>query len=131
MISETTLRVRYAETDQMGHAYYANYLVWLEVARTDWCRQAGFTYASMEAEGFFLPVVNVTIDYKREIMYDEEVTIRAWAGEVKRVSFSFHYEIWSGDVLRATGSTTHVVMGRERKAVTIPDKYRAMLSPAG
>lgn len=128
MISETQIRVRYAETDQMGHAYYANYLIWLEVARTDWCREAGFTYASMEAEGFFLPVVGVTVEYKREIKYDELVTIRAWAGELKRASFSFHYELWAGEVLRATASTTHVVMNADRRAVSIPEHYRTLLS---
>lgn len=128
MINETSIRVRYAETDQMGHAYYANYLVWMEVARTDWCRAAGFTYASLEAEGYFLPVVSAAVEYKREIKYDEVITIRARVTEVRRVSMKFEYEFWRGDTLCTTGSTTHVLMGQERRAVTIPDKYRTLLT---
>ena len=66
------IRIRYGETDQMGHAYYANYLYWFEQARGAWCRARGFTYKSLEAKGYFLPVVEVHVRYRGEVRYDDE-----------------------------------------------------------
>ena len=72
---ETTVRVRYAETDKMGVVYYANYLVWFEVGRTDWLRETGWTYRAMEAGGFQLPVIAAHCEYQRSARYDDELEI--------------------------------------------------------
>ena len=77
--SQTTLRVRYAETDRMGVAYYANYLVWFEVARADWLRARGWTYREMEASGVKLPVIEAHCEYARPTHYDEALTIHTTA----------------------------------------------------
>jgi acyl-CoA thioester hydrolase len=87
------IRVRYGETDQMGHAYYANYLFWFEQARGAWCRDRGFTYKSLEAEGIFLPVVEVHVNYRGEIKYDEWITVEVWVSELRRAAIRFDYRI--------------------------------------
>lgn len=127
---ETPIRVRYGETDQMGHAYYANYLYWFEVARGDLCRSKGFTYKSLEADGFFLPVVETWVRYKGEIKYDDDIIIKSRVGEIKRAAIKFEYEIvHSGtDQVLTEGYTWHVLMGSERKAVSIPDWLRDKLA---
>ncbi|MGI8922491.1 MAG: acyl-CoA thioesterase [Fimbriimonadales bacterium] len=124
---EVPIRVRYGETDQMGHAYYANYLLWFEVARGEWCRSRGFTYKGLEAEGLFLPVVEVWARYRGEIMYDDDITIRIRLGEVKRASLKFEYEVARDGKQLTEGYTWHVLMGKERKAVSIPDSLRERL----
>ena len=128
-----TLRVRYGETDAMGHAYYGSYLLWFEQARGAWCRDRGFTYLSLEERQLFLPVVEVHVRYRAEIKYDELVTIKIWASEIKRATIRFDYEVLKEDGRSATeGYTWHVFMGPERKAVTIPPDVREMLlRPSG
>jgi acyl-CoA thioester hydrolase len=123
------IRVRYGETDQMGHAYYANYLYWFEQARGAWCRARGFTYKQMEDEGFFLPVVEAHVAYRGEVKYDDWVVVKIWLSEVKRASMRFDYEVLnetSGKVT-TSGYTWHVLMGRERKAMSIPPVVQAWL----
>ena len=124
---EVPIRVRYGETDQMGHAYYANYLLWFEVARGEWCRSRGFTYKSLESEGFFLPVVEVWVRYRGEIKYDDDITIRIRLGEVKRASMKFEYEVVRDGKELTEGYTWHVLLGKERKAVSIPESLRGRL----
>lgn len=124
------IRVRYGETDQMGHAYYANYLLWFEQARGAWCRDRGFTYRSLEGLGFKLPVVEVHVRYRDEVRYDDLIEVRVWLAEVKRASMRFSYEIFNRTTGAVTteGHTWHVLMGSERKAMTIPSELRSMLS---
>lgn len=123
------IRVRYGETDQMGHAYYANYLFWFEQARGAWCRDRGFTYKSLEEEGIFLPVVEVHVNYRGEVKYDEWISIKVWVAELKRAAIKFEYEI----INEATGKVStqgyswHVVMGTQRKAISIPSSMRELL----
>ncbi|MBS1715401.1 MAG: acyl-CoA thioesterase [Armatimonadetes bacterium] len=123
------IRVRYGETDMMGHAYYANYLYWFEQARGAWCRDRGFTYKELEDAGFRLPVVEVWARYKGEVKYDDRVAVRVWMGERKRASVKFEYEV----VNEATGQSVtegyswHVFVGSEMKAVTIPTEIGDML----
>ncbi|MFN8219354.1 MAG: thioesterase family protein [Fimbriimonadales bacterium] len=126
---EEPIRVRYGETDQMGHAYYANYFYWFEQARGAWCRAHGFTYASLEEMGYFLPVVEAQARYKGEIKYDDVVIVKVWMGEVRRASMRFEYQIVKPETGRVCteGYTWHVLMGRERKAVSIPPDIRALL----
>lgn len=128
-ITEERLRVRYGETDQMGHAYYANYLYWFEQARGAWCRARGFTYKSLEEMGYMLPVVEAHVRYKGEIRYDDLVVVRVWMEEVKRAAMLFKYEVVldGSDKVLTEGHTWHVLMGHQRKAITIPPEVREML----
>lgn len=115
------IRVRYGETDAMGHAYYGSYLLWFEQARGTWCRDHGFTYKSLEERGLFLPVVEVHVRYRAEVTYDELVAVKVWVPEIKRASIRFDYEVIKEDGRVATeGHTWHVFMGAARKAVSIP-----------
>jgi acyl-CoA thioester hydrolase len=128
-ITEERIRVRYGETDQMGHAYYANYLYWFEQGRGAWCRDRGFTYKSLEEMGLMLPVVEAHIRYKGEVKYDDWVTIRVWLDEIKRAAMLFRYEVLNettGKIV-TEGHTWHVMMGDQRKAITIPPAIREML----
>jgi acyl-CoA thioester hydrolase len=123
------IRVRYGETDQMGHAYYANYLFWFEQARGAWCRDRGFTYKSLEAEGIFLPVVEVHVNYRGEIKYDEWITVEVWVSELRRAAIRFDYRILNEATGKVTteGYTWHVVMGSERKAISISESMKLLL----
>ncbi len=128
-VTEERIRVRYGETDQMGHAYYANYLYWFEQARGAWCRDRGFTYKSLEEMGLMLPVVEAHLRYKGEVKYDDWVTVRVWLAEVKRAAMRFEYEVVNETTgkVATEGYTWHVMMGEERKAMTIPPHVREML----
>lgn len=129
-ITEERVRVRYGETDQMGHAYYANYLFWFEQARGAWCRDRGFTYKSLEESGYFLPVVEVHVRYKGEVKYDDWITIKVRLAEVRRASLRFAYEVvneTSGKLV-TEGYTWHVLMGTHRKATSIPATVLETLS---
>jgi acyl-CoA thioester hydrolase len=124
-----TIRVRYGETDAMGHAYYGNYLLWFEQARGAWCRARGFHYRDLEERGLFLPCVEAHLRYKAEIKYDELIQVHVWLAEIKRASIKFEYLIYREDGALATeGYTWHVTMGRERKAVTIPPDVLELLN---
>lgn len=129
VVTEERIRVRYGETDMMGHAYYGNYLFWLEQARGAWCRDRGFTYLSLEQMGFRLPVVEVWVRYKGEVKYDEWVTIRVWISEKKRAALKFAYEIYNESLGKVVSEayTWHVYVGGEMKAVTIPEEVTKML----
>jgi acyl-CoA thioester hydrolase len=129
-VTEENIRVRYGETDQMGHAYYANYLFWFEQARGAWCREHGFTYKSLEAEGYYLPVVEVYARYRGEVKYDDWITVQVWVSEVKRAALRFDYKVISQEtgLVTTEGYTWHVFMGPARRAVTIPEHIKALLT---
>jgi acyl-CoA thioester hydrolase len=130
VVTEERLRVRYGETDQMGHAYYANYLLWYEQARGAWCRDRGFTYKSLEEMGYKLPVVEVWSRYKGEVKYDDDVTVRVQLAEVKRAAIKFEYEVFNEITGEActTGYTWHVfAAGEPLKAVGVPPEVRELL----
>jgi acyl-CoA thioester hydrolase len=116
------IRVRYGETDQMGHAYYGNYMLWLEQARGGWCRSRGFTYKSLEERGIKLPVVEMGVKYRGEVKYDDDIIVWIRMAEVRRASMKFEYEIFnetSGK--RVTEAFTwHVTVGPEMKAISVP-----------
>lgn len=113
----------------MGHAYYANYLYWFEQARGEWCRDRGFAYKELEEMGYFLPVVEVHARYKGEVKYDDWIQVRVWMSEVKRAAMRFDYSVLneSTGLVSTEGYTWHVLMGSERKAVSIPPVIREML----
>lgn len=121
-VTEEPIRVRYGETDTMGHAYYANYLLWFEQARGAWCRARGFTYRQMESMGYYLPVVEVFARYRDEIVYDDLIVVRVRVSEVKRAAVRFDYVIVNQDTGKVCteGHTWHVLMGEERRAISIP-----------
>ena len=127
------LRVRYAETDQMGIVYHSNYLIWMEVGRVEYCRSKGSLYRDMEAdEGILLVVAEVNCRYTSAALFDEEVVIRTRIGEATPRMVRFEYEInGSTDSRRlACGFTKHVFCNREKRATKLPEKYRAVFGIA-
>ncbi|CDM64302.1 acyl-CoA thioesterase [Pyrinomonas methylaliphatogenes] len=128
---ETTIRVRYAETDRMGVVYYANYFVWFEIGRTEYCRARGFSYREMEEnDDAFLVVAESYCRYKAPAYYDDELIVRTHITELRRRSLRFGYEIVraSDGQIIAEGETGHVVTDREGRVRTLPESYRALLS---
>ena len=123
------IRVRYGETDMMGHAYYANYYYWFEQARGAYCRARGFTYLQMEELGFKLPVVEAHANYKAEVLYDDVIEVKVWISEMKRASMRFEYEIYNRtrQILATTGYTWHVLIGSARKAISFPPEVKDWL----
>ncbi|MBA3241054.1 MAG: acyl-CoA thioesterase [Acidobacteria bacterium] len=128
---ETTVRVRYAETDRMGVVYHANYLVWFEIGRTEFCRARGFAYKDMEEnDGAFLVVAESYCRYKAPALYDDELVVRTHITELRRRSVRFGYEIMrpSDAVVIAEGETGHVVTDPAGRVISMPEEYRLALS---
>jgi acyl-CoA thioester hydrolase len=123
---ETRLRVRYAETDQMGVVYYANYLVWMEVGRAEYFRAAGGRYRDMEVDdGIRLAVVEAHCRYLRPAHYDDEIAVKTWVANASRRAVVFHYEISDAQSGRqlAAGETKHVFLGADMRPVKLPERY--------
>jgi acyl-CoA thioester hydrolase len=128
---ETTVRVRYAETDRMGVVYHANYLIWFEIGRTEFCRARGFAYKDMEEnDNAYLVVAESYCRYKAPALYDDELVVRTHITELRRRSVRFGYEIYrpADDTIIAEGETGHVVTDRNSRVITLPDSYRLALS---
>lgn len=126
MLQHTTeIRVRYAETDQMGVVYHANYVVWMEVGRVEAMRSAGLNYAEMEREGVRVAVLGVEVDYKTAAKYDDVVAVTAKVVEVQSRKMRIEYEIHrvADGQLLATGATRHLFISHEMKPVRCPEKY--------
>jgi len=124
------VRVRYAETDQMGVVYYANYFVWFEVGRTDWLRQGGWSYREMEADGYSLPVIEAQCSYRESAKYDDDVEIRTKGAIVSPVRVQFTYEVVrqiDGATL-AEGMTVHAALDRSGRPRRLPDRIRAVFA---
>jgi acyl-CoA thioester hydrolase len=116
----------------MGYAYYANYLVWFEVARTSYCRARGFSYADLEREtGTFIPVVEAHCRYRRPLRYDDQFIVRTRVTAWQRRGLSFGYEVLSldGSVLHAEGSTRHVFVDAGGRPKHLPQAYRRYFEP--
>jgi len=130
---ETLLRVRYSETDKMGIVYYANYLVWFEIGRAEFCRARGFSYRDMEEDDdAFLVVAESYCRYKAAAYYDDEIVIRTHITELRRRSLRFGYEVCrvsDGQVL-AEGETGHVVTGGDGRVRSFPEGYIQRLTAA-
>lgn len=126
----TRLRVRYAETDRMGVVYYANYLVWFEVARTDWLRQTGWSYREMEADGVSLPVIEAHCEYRQPARYDDEIEIRTRAALLSPVRVRFDYEVMRGGLpdVTAAGHTVHAAVDSAGRPCRLPARVREMLA---
>lgn len=124
--NETRLRVRYAETDQMGVVYHSNHLIWFEVGRVELLRQMGLSYRDMEQEdGRFIAVAEVNCRYRAPVYYDEEVLVRTRLKAVRESVIIFSYELTRAQTgaLLAEGETTHVVTDSQMKVAALPDKY--------
>jgi acyl-CoA thioester hydrolase len=122
--SVTTLRVRYAETDRMDVVYYANYLVWFEVARADLLRALGWTYREMEHTGVMLPVIEAHCEYRRPARYDDEIEVHTVGRLSSPVRMEFSYEVVlkpQGDIA-AIGRTVHAATGRDGRPCRLPDR---------
>jgi acyl-CoA thioester hydrolase len=128
--SISIVRVRYAETDMMGVVYYANYLVWFEVGRTDWLRDTGHTYAEMEEAGVRLPVISVHCDYQHSARYDDELEIRTTARLASPARLAFDYEVVrrADAVVVATGHTVHVAVDRTGRPLRLPRPVRDLIA---
>jgi acyl-CoA thioester hydrolase len=128
---ETTVNVRYAETDQMGIVYYANYLVWFEVGRVAWCKAKGFHYADMEAkDGLFMIVAEAACRYKAPARFEDDIIVRTRLAKATDRVIRYQYEIrqkGAGQLL-ATGETAHVVTDRKYCPARLPDRYRGYFS---
>jgi acyl-CoA thioester hydrolase len=125
--SETTVRVRYAETDQMGVVYYANYYIYFEIGRVEHMRQLGVSYREMEIQDdSFIMVAESNCRYRRPAKYDDVLIIRTRVSEVRRRTIRFGYEILNGATgeLLSTGETLHVVCDSKGRPKALPDKYR-------
>lgn len=125
---DAAIRVRYAETDQMGVVYHSNYLIWFEIGRVELMRALGFEYKRMEAEDdCYIVVAEVSCRYLHPARYDELLRVRTRISQAKNRVVKYSYELLrdSDDCLLATGSTTHVVCGRDGKPKRLPEKYRA------
>ena len=132
-VREVRLRVRYADTDRMGVVYYANYLVWFEVARTEWLRESGWSYRQMEEEGLALPVIEAHCEYRRAARYDDEIEIRTRATLLTPVRIRFDYEVRrAGHAdLAALGHTVHAALDSEGRPTRLPARVRQLVgSPA-
>lgn len=124
--STITVRVRYAETDQMGVVYHSNYFVWFEMGRVECLRQLGFDYKQMEiADDCHLPVVEATCRYKAPARYDEILTIETRIVALRSGVIKFAYRLLRDDApqLLAEGQTTHIVVDGRMQKRTLPEKY--------
>jgi acyl-CoA thioester hydrolase len=127
------LRARYQETDGMGVVYHANYLTWMEIARTEWTRAKGMAYHSVEAMGYYMPVVDVSIQYKHPARYDQEVDVYTWVEEMSGLKMSFGYSIRSAeapDTVFAAARSMHVWVDKDwrptRLSKAAPELYETL-----
>jgi acyl-CoA thioester hydrolase len=128
--STSTLRVRYAETDKMGVVYYANYLVWFEVARADLLRSLGWTYREMEHAGVSLPVIEAHCEYHRSAKYDDEMEVRTEGRMLSPVRMEFQYKVFRRDdqVLTASGRTVHAALDPRGRPCRLPQRIREVFT---
>jgi acyl-CoA thioester hydrolase len=133
IVGEARVRVRYAETDQMGVVYHANYLVWFEVGRVELMRQRGLDYKRLEIEeGCWIAVAEASARYKAPARYDDELIVETRVLSVRGPIIRFGYKIVRADDrhLLCEGETVHVVIGPDMKRRRIPKKYAELLSAA-
>jgi acyl-CoA thioester hydrolase len=114
IIAENKVKVRYAETDQMGVVYHANYLVWMELGRTSLIEKLGFKYADMEKDGIISPVTDIQASYKRPLRYAEEATVKTWIEQYDGFRVVYGYEIFTEEgELAVTGKSHHICVKKE------------------
>src|SRR5438128_1207140 len=129
---EIEFRVRYAETDQMGVVYHANYLVWCEIGRTDLIRQLGLPYAQLEHDGVILAVADASLRYHASAVYDDLIRVETHIRQVRSRTIHFEYFVFHaerGDKL-ATAQTTLVSLDRDGRPTALPADLRGILEQA-
>ena len=128
--SVSTLRVRYAETDKMGVVYYANYLVWFEVARADLLRSLGWTYREMEIAGISLPVIEAHCQYLRPARYDDEIDVKTEGRMLSPVRMEFQYQVVRriDQTIAAEGKTVHASVDAAGKPCRLPERVREVFA---
>lgn len=121
---ETKVPVRYAETDQMGVVYHANYLIWFEVARTELIHELGFNYAKMEQDGVVSPVTEVEVSYKRPVLYGETAKVRTWIESYNGLKVVYAYKVYNEkEELCVTGQTVHICVKKDSFRPIVIRKY--------
>lgn len=128
--SRADVTVRYAETDMMGIVYHGSYLPWFEIGRTTLMKQLGLSYRDLEAQGYHLPVLQVTAKYLRPAVYDDTLTIITTLRERPLLRIRLEYEVQRGDELLATGETVHAFIDRAGKPVRPPANAVALFNTA-
>ena len=126
VVSESRVRVRYAETDQMGVVYHANHFIWFEIGRVDLMRQLGFNYRDLERDhGCFIPVVDARCRYKAPARYDDEIIVRTHLRNVRESLIHFGYELLRADDNEtiAEGETMHMILDSKMKPALLPENY--------
>jgi acyl-CoA thioester hydrolase len=128
--SVSTLRVRYAETDRMGVAYHANYLVWFEVGRTDLLRTFGWSYREMEESGVILPVIEARCEYRQPSRYDDELEVRTEGRLLSPIRIQFDYQLVrrADEVASAVGMTVHAALDLNRRPCRLPERLRQVFA---
>ncbi|HYU44034.1 MAG TPA: thioesterase family protein [Vicinamibacteria bacterium] len=126
----STIRVRYAETDQMGIAHHAEYFAWFEVARTDLLRHSGTTYRQLEADGLRLPVIEATARYLKPVLYDDVLEVRTEVTTIggARVGFTYEVRRQGTEGPLATGTTEHAAVDAQGRPRRLPDTLRRSLA---
>jgi acyl-CoA thioester hydrolase len=130
-INELFLRPRYAETDAQGVVYHANYLVWFEVGRGEYCRALGFPYSQIEQEGYGFMVTDLTIKYYSPTFYDNEISVKTWCEKIGRVSCVFGYQIYNKTTgkICVEGMSKHAAVDREGKLVRFGQHLYDAIAP--
>ena len=130
-VRSTELRVRYAETDQMGVVYYANYLVWCEIGRTEFLRTLGRSYSDLERQGVFLAVSDASLRYHASATYDDLVRVDTRLVRVRSRALEFEYHITNADTgaRLVTARTSLVSLDRNGRPSPLPPEFRELLAP--
>jgi len=131
VISAVRHRVNYSETDQMGFVYHANYLVWMDMARTEHLRERGVSYKDLEEQGIFLAVTDVRVRYRQPARYDDLVQVRCWVRDraSRRVIFGYAIERAETDELLATAETSLIALNHQHGLSRIPEHVCDLLEP--
>ena len=129
VISAITHRVNYSETDQMGFVYHANYLIWMDMARTEHLRERGVSYRELEEQGTYLTVTDVHVRYRQPARYDDMIRVRCWVRELasRRVVFGYAVERAATDELLATAETSLIALNPQQTLSRLPEHVRELL----
>ncbi|MCL2389476.1 MAG: acyl-CoA thioesterase [Elusimicrobia bacterium] len=126
-MNSTQIRISYADTDQMGMVYYGNYLTYFERGRTEWLRELGFDYKSVEARGLYLPVLHAECNYHAPAKYDDIITIETKLTNITAASMTFNCQVKANGKLLVSGSTKLTMVNASFKPVRIPADIKSIL----
>ncbi|MFC5540591.1 MAG: thioesterase family protein [Bacilli bacterium] len=113
-VSEKQVEIRYADTDQMGVVYHANYVIWMEIGRTQLIRDLGYDYTKLEEMGIVSPVIELNVQYKKAMRYGQVATVRTWVEQHDKLRTTYGYEILHEDgSVAATGTTVNILVTKE------------------